>query len=297
MSNPTPNSVSFPVHNPNDKRPLPEIIAEHYGFPLSYLDHYDGKRYYAVQDWIAGVTQVANPRMFWSNMKRRLTKTGYVLLPPCAQLPYQATNSRLYQMDYAQAETLYQITQRMDANTGLRNTVLKFLASAGVELDEQRIDPDKAIDAAVDAYRRQGRSEAWIQARFLGKLARLYFVASFKKSMRTKPNPGQYAIITDVVYLGLWKRPTAVIKAQMGLKKNDNLRDHQSAIALSYQIVAENVSGYKLEKQDDLIFNEAKRIVRTTSEFIGKQADETAKDLGIDIATDLPLLPDNSQND
>jgi hypothetical protein len=67
-------------------------------------------------------------------------------------------------MDYAQAEKLYQITQRMDANTGLRNAVLKFLAGAGVVVDEQRIDPDKALDAAIEAYRRQGKSEKWTKS-------------------------------------------------------------------------------------------------------------------------------------
>ncbi len=46
MPHSTPNLVSFPV-NPNDKRPLPEIIAENYHFKLSYLDHVDGNRYYA----------------------------------------------------------------------------------------------------------------------------------------------------------------------------------------------------------------------------------------------------------
>jgi hypothetical protein len=297
MSDPTQNSVSFPIHNPSDKRPLPEIIAEHYDFPLAYLDHNDGKRYYAVQDWIAGIAQAPNPRIFWSKLKNRLIKAGYVLYPPWVQLPYRAANGRRYQMEYAQAETLYQITQRMDANTGLRNAVLKFLASAGVELDEQRIDPERAIDAAIAAYKRQGYSEKWIQTRILSKLARLYFTAAFTKSLKGKPQQWQYAVITDEVYLGLWKRSTAKIKAQLGLKKNDNLRDNQSALALSYQMVAENLSGLKLDEKQDLIFDQAKNIVRSMSEFVGKQADEASQMLGLDIATDLPLLPDKSQND
>jgi hypothetical protein len=296
MSDPTQNSVSFPIHDPYDKRPLPEIIAEHYGFSLSYLDHNDGKRYYAVQDWIIGVAHAADPRVYWSSLKKRVAKAGYVLYPPCIQLPYRAANGRRYQMDYAQAETLYQITQRMDANTGLRNAVLKFLASAGVEVDEQRIDPDKAIDAAVAGYRRQGHSEKWIQTRILSKLARLYFTASFTKSLRSKPHKWQYAVITDEVYLGLWKRSTSVIKAQMGLKKNDSLRDNQSALALSYQMVAENMSGHKLDQKQELIFDEAKKIVRSTSEFVGQQAEDASRYLGIDIATDLPLLPDQTQD-
>ena len=45
MVDPTPSSVSFPVYDANDKRPLPEIIAEHYGFPLVFADDTDGSTF------------------------------------------------------------------------------------------------------------------------------------------------------------------------------------------------------------------------------------------------------------
>src|SRR5579859_4330293 len=159
MSDSTSNSVSFPV-NSNDKRPLPEIIAERYDFKLAYLDYEDGNRYYAVQDWIVGVAQTDSPRRFWSDLQKRLKKAGLTqLYDSCVQLPYRATNGRFYQMDYAKAETLYQITQRMDVHSGLRDDVLEFLAKSGVVLDEMRIDREQAIDAAIEAYKRQGKSD------------------------------------------------------------------------------------------------------------------------------------------
>src|SRR5262249_52400792 len=160
--------VSFPL-NSADSRPLPEIIAEQYNFPLAYLDHIDGNRFYAVQDWIKGVAQTDNARRFWSDLQKRLKKAGNTLYASCVQLPYRASNGRTYQMDYARAETLYQITQRMDAQTGLRDEILKFLAKSGVIVDEIRIDPDAAIDAAIEEYRRRGKDDRWISARLSGK--------------------------------------------------------------------------------------------------------------------------------
>ncbi len=296
MSDPTQNSVSFPIHDPNDKRRLPEIISEHYGFPLSYLDHNNGKRYYAVQDWIAGVAQTEEPRVFWAKLKKRLEKAKTPLFPPCQQLPYRAANGRLYEMDYAQAETLYQIAQRMDVNTGLRNIVLKFLASAGVEMDEQRIDPDKAIDAAIEGYRRQGKSEKWIETRIQSKIQRIRFTAAFRQALRTSPSHLQYAVITDEMRMGLWKRNSATLRKQMGLNKKDNIRDHQSRLAIIYESLAEELSSVELEQNHDLEFGQAKRIVRTNAESVGKHATEESKRLGIDIATNQPLLPDHTQN-
>jgi hypothetical protein len=289
MSDSTPNPVSFPLPTGNSKKPLPEIVAEHYGFPLAYHD-VDGDRYYAVQDWIRGVSQSADPGTLLVLMKRRAKKFGFELLSSGKKLPYLATNGKTYQMDFGTAESLYLITQRMDANTGLRNNVLQFLAKSGVVIDEMRIDPEKALDAAIEAYRRQGKSEAWIQTRIMGKVQRLYFTSAFKKSLRTAPSQWQYALITDEMRLGVWKRSTATIREQMGLKKSDNLRDHQSALALNYEMLAENMSAYELEQKRDLTFDQSKQVVRSSSEFIGKQADDASRRLGIDIATNSPLL-------
>src|SRR5436305_13977527 len=125
MSDSTSSSVSFPIHDPNDQRPLPEIIAEHYGFPLAYSDESDGNRYYAVQDWIRGVAQAADPSKFWDSVKRRLNTAKIDLSSWCRKIPYRLPDGRNYKMDYATAAGLYQITQRMDANTGLRNEILQ----------------------------------------------------------------------------------------------------------------------------------------------------------------------------
>ncbi len=170
-------------------------------------------------------------------------------------------------MDYAQAEVLYQITQRMDVQTGLRDQVLEFLARSGVILDEIRIDPEQAIDAAIEAYKRQGKSEKWIEARLQGKVQRLRFTASFRKSMRTDPSQWQYAIITDEMRLGLWKRNTAALRKQMGLERKDNLRGHQSRLAILYEALAEEVSSVDLDQKSDLAFDQAKTIAQIRNQW------------------------------
>jgi len=126
--------------NSNDDRPLPERIATLYSFTLAFQDVEGNKRYYSVQDWIAGILPKSNTRNLWNMMKRRHPQ----LYTRCVQLPYKVANGRKYQMDHADALTLYSITQRMEANSGSRDSVLVYLAKAGVILDELMRNPAQA---------------------------------------------------------------------------------------------------------------------------------------------------------
>jgi hypothetical protein len=61
MSDSNSTSISFPIpYDPNDKRPLPEIIADYCGFPLN-SHPVDETIYYSAQDWIKGVAQAKIP--------------------------------------------------------------------------------------------------------------------------------------------------------------------------------------------------------------------------------------------
>jgi hypothetical protein len=303
-------SNPFPVpFNADDQRPLPELIAQGNpdpidGWPAFSLQSHDveGIRHYAVQDWILGVAHSDSPRNLWQRMKMRLSKARIQLSPPCSQLPYVASNGRSYDMDFASAETLYQITQRMDANTGVRDRVLRYLAKAGVIVDEARLDPnsllgkafgpnpDLMFEAGIQMYREQGKSDAWIVARLLGVQSRKIFTAAFQQSLRQPPNKGQYALITDTVRMGVWKRNTAKIKKELGLPEKGNVRDNLPLLALSYELLAENLSAAALDQQKDLEFDQAREIVRNESEFVGDQAAQASKRLGIDLITNKPLL-------
>ncbi len=310
MIDSTPNPLSFP-NAYGDQRPLPEIVAagkpdesENPGwesFPLAWHDVED-KRYYAVQDWIIGVAQPANASNFLVKMKRRLKKAKIEVVTWCHQLPYTASNGKKYNVDFATAEGLYIITQRMDAETGLRDRILRFLAKAGVIVDEARTDPDglleqvvgknpeRVIEAVIEFYRKRGNKDEWIASRILGIQARKRFTTTFQESLANVPASQLFGRITNTMRLGVWKRKTGTLKAQMKLKHNDSLRDNMTPLALSYEMLAENVASHVLAQKHGLKFDEADQIVRENSELVGKQVDEMSRFLNIDIATNQPLL-------
>lgn len=288
----TPTSELAQVHNQNDPRPLPELIAEQWNFALAFHD-LEGKRYYAVQDWIAGVAQSPEPRTFWTAMKRRLKKARIELRTPCTQLPYKAKNRRTYQTDHAEASVLYQITQRMDVNTGLRDRILEYLAQSGVVMDEIRRDPFKvadlvgpeaAISAGVDKYKRLGKPEDWIERRVEGVAGRHDFTAALTAVVTDVID---YGYITNMEYVGLFKRTavelTRVLKAR-------NFRDATTSDALYFLNLLERGVAVKLRELETASFQQACGIMYELAKEVGGLVEQAQKILKLDIATGQKLL-------
>ncbi len=250
MSDLTPNSVSLSF-DPNDDRPLPERIAEGYGFPLAYHDLDDGKRYYAIQDWIVGVAQTSQPRVFLSNMKQRAKKAKIELFSPCKQLPYIARDGKRYKIDHADAETLYKITQRMDTETGLRNKVLEYLAKAGVILDEMERNPDEAQQYFSDLknnkeYRKlldEGFSpqeaEQWLTRRAAGIQTRKWVTEIWRK----RGAKNRFGTLTNEVSRIVHGKSATIRKKEMGLGKNDTMRNYDAAADQYLTSVTEMTAG------------------------------------------------------
>jgi hypothetical protein len=179
--------------------------------------------------------------------------------------------------------------------------IKRFLAAAGAFVDEVRrtpdafllsgaITPDQAIDAAIQAYRAQGKDDNWIRARLEGKIKRSQFTAALAAAVLDMLTPRHYAIATDDVYKGLWGRTAAYLKRELDLPKSASLRDHQPMLALHYQGIAEEVSAHKLGQRQELAWDEAREIVQKVAQFIGRQAQETSEMMDMDLATGKQLL-------
>jgi hypothetical protein len=275
--------------------PLPLIVAQKWGFPLAHIQTNEGY-FYAVQDWLRGLTGEKNVGHVQANLKKQLVISN-------DQLPYQATDGKTYQVDFTDDKGLYLIAQYLRSTKArpLLVAIKTYLSEAGAFVDLVRrepdtaitsgaLSPDEAIDAAIDAYRRQGKDDRWISARLTGKIKRRQFTAALKAAVREMLTQPQYGQATDEVYKGLWGRTAVYLRKEMALPPKASLRDHQPALALSYQTLAEDVAAQKLGDQSELSWAEARQIVRVVAEMIGEQAAVTAKYLGVDIATGRVML-------
>lgn len=275
----------------SDKREHPLIIAEVWSFPLQHYEREDGNLY-AVQDWIAGLTSANVVQT--SDMWRKFDKTR-ISIP---SLDYVATDGKTYKRDYTDQRGLYFIAQQLRATKSrpALEAIKAYLAAAGVFVDDVRRNPDHAIDAAIESYTSQGKSNVWIGERLDGKIARKAFTDALDNAVATILTGREYADATDVIYTRLWNRTSAQLRGEMGLKKSQSLRDHQPTIALAYQRIAEATAAQKLGDKTMLTWDEARSIVSVVATMIGAQAKETAAMLNMDLATGKPLLSDSASS-
>lgn len=245
---------------------LPLIVAQKWHFPLAHTVH-DNENWYAIQDWISGLTS-SDTRKF-GEMWRQMTQVQMrISITP---LSYVARDGKTYKRDFTNDRGLYLIAQnlRITKSRPLLARIKEYLAKSGAFVDLVRqepstvitsgaIDPDEALEAVIEEYRRQGKDDNWINARLTGIVSCHKFTAALKIALVELITRNHYTQATDEVYIGLWQRTAAILKQQLGLTGRMNLRDHQPTLALIYQGLAEEVSANKLGDRQELTWEEAR---------------------------------------
>ena len=102
-----------------------------------------------------------------------------------------------------------------------------------------------------------------------------------------------YAQLTNAVYEGVLGGDAQTLRQRLGIKRQENLRDALSEVALAYVGIAELVCSHKLAgigEFEPVPADIALDIIKTISHQIGVQAADMAYMLGIDIVTGQPLL-------
>lgn len=272
-----------------DPRPLPIRLAEQEHFSLQYHSS-NGKTYFSVQDWIAGISKTDNPRDFWNKLKKRLSpEQQNELSTQCLQLPYHSSNGKTYQMDFASAEGLYMITQRMEANTGIRDQVLTFLAKSGEFVDLIARDKKAAKAATKVLTARHAIREKSVEKR------KSFTQAATETHRNRKPF---YGALTNAIYHKTFRtlnEETAKdeIANALGLsaKEAKHLRDYLNDAALSAVVMSEEFATAKMYSMGrSLSTEEQLGIVRFCARTVAATAHSLAAYANVDLLTGLPLL-------
>lgn len=125
--------------------------------------------YFSVVDVVGALTDQTTSRgasTYWAVVKKRLKDEGAdQLLTNCKQLKMTAADGKKRKTDVATIEQLLRIIQSIPSRKA--EPMKAWLAQVGRERIEETIDPEQAIDRALETYLKKGYDPDWVHQRLL----------------------------------------------------------------------------------------------------------------------------------
>ncbi len=192
--------------------------------------------YFSVVDVIAVLTGSANPRRYWSDLKRKLQveEGANELYEKIVQLKFKSSDGKMYKTDATDMQGIFRIIQSIPSPKA--EPFKLWLAQVGKERIDEIIDPELTIDRALETYLKKGYTREWINQR-------LQAIQVRKELTDTWLDHGvkegrEFAILTNEISKAWSGMTTREYKDFKGLKK-ENLRDNMSTLELVLNMLAE----------------------------------------------------------
>lgn len=195
--------------------------------------------YFSVVDVVSVLTDQSTTRnasTYWAVLKKRLKEEGAdQLLTNCKQLKLKShKDGKRYLTDVATTEQLLRIIQSIPSPKA--EPFKLWLAQVGTERIEETIDPEQAIDRALETYLKKGYSPDWVHQRLLSIRVRKELTDEWQTHGVEQGR--EYAILTDEITRAWSGMNARQYKRLKGLKK-ENLRDNMSTLELTLNMLAE----------------------------------------------------------
>ena len=241
--------------------------------------------YFSVVDVVGALTDQPNydgAKNYWKVLKHRLLKEGSQSVTSCNQLKMKSPkDGKKYLTDVADTEQLLRIVQSVPSPKA--EPFKLWLARVGSERIEETIDPEQAIDRALETYLKKGYSEEWVHQRLLAIRIRNELTEEWQK--RGVEKGKEYAILTDDITKAWSGMTTRQYKNLKGLKK-ENLRDNMTDTELVLTMLAEastrDIS--KAEKPDG--FDESRTVAQRGGKVAGTARQALEAETGHPVVTE-----------
>lgn len=220
--------------------------------------------YFSVVDVIAVLTESIDPAAYWRKLKQRLKAEGNETVTNCHGLKMRATDGKMRVTDVANTEQLLRLIQSIPSPKA--EPFKLWLAQVGRERIEETIDPEQAIDRALETYLKKGYSVDWVHQRLLSIRVRNELTAEWQT--RGVEQGREYAILTDEITKAWSGMTTRQYKNLKGLKK-ENLRDNMSTTEIILNMLAETSTRDISAAEKPNGFTESVQIARQGGEVAG----------------------------
>ncbi len=237
--------------------------------------------YFSVVDVCQVLTQVDNPRRYWSDLKRKLKEEGSELYEKIVQLKMKSPkDGKRYNTDVADIEQLLRIIQSIPSKKA--EPFKMWLAQVGRERIEETLDPELTIDRALDTYLKKGYSREWINQRLQAIQVRKELTDEWH-DRGVKPGK-EYAILTDEITRAWSGMSTREYKNFKGLKK-ENLRDNMSTTEIVLNMLTETATKEISKQVRPEGFEESKTVAKRGGNIAGNARMALEEEIGQSVIT------------
>ena len=213
--------------------------------------------YFSVIDVVAILTESDNPRRYWSDLKRKLTKEGSQLYDKIVQQKLPASDGKYYLTDVADTRQLFRLIQSIPSPKA--EPFKLWMAQVAKERLDQLQDPERSIEQAMLDYKRLGYSDNWINQRLKSIEIRKDLTDEWKR--HGLQEGVHFATLTDIIYQSWAGKTAKEYKQFKGLKK-ENLRDNMTNKELVLNMLAELSTKEISEAQNPISFDDHMDIAR-----------------------------------
>ncbi len=121
--------------------------------------------YFSVVDVVGVLTDSKDPTAYWRKLKQRLKAEGNETVTNCHGLKMTAPDGKKRMTDVIDTTNLLRLVQSIPSPKA--EPFKMWLAEVGKDRIEETIDPELAIDRALETYLKKGYDEEWIHQRIL----------------------------------------------------------------------------------------------------------------------------------
>lgn len=220
--------------------------------------------YFSVQDVVAVLSESTDPKQYIKKMRARDPQLSADWGTICTPVQMLAADGKQRKVQAANTEGILRIIQSIPSPKA--EPFKRWLAQVGRERIEETIDPEQAIDRALETYQKKGYDADWIHQRILSIRVRNELTAEWQA--RGVEQGREYAILTDEITKAWSGMTTRQYKNLKGLKK-ENLRDNMSTLEIVLNMLAETTTTELSKAHRPEGFEESRIVARRGGKVAG----------------------------
>ena len=213
--------------------------------------------YFSVQDVVAVLSESTDPKQYIKKMRARDPQLSANWGTICTPVQMLAADGKQRKVQAANTEGILRIIQSIPSPKA--ETFRLWLAAVGRERIEETIDPEQAIDRALETYQKKGYDADWIHQRILSIRVRNELTAEWQA--RGVEQGREYAILTDEITKA-WSGMTTRQYKNLKCLKKENLRDNMSTTEIILNMLAETSTKDISKKERPEGFSESMKVAR-----------------------------------